>query len=266
MKEVKLSYSNKPSEIYDSGLQFAFVSKDMRQCHTWVLCKDFLQDVVFGVVNRCKIRIYGFDYDPKRMPLPDMDNMRVIIRDKNMAKSISNLDERIKNLQEFLNKIENKLEFKKSIITEVKGVVRGSRCKDRMFLVLGDKKWMHAPPLISLFTLYVRIGLFHKKGASFDDTIRNIKRGEQRSFFVFKYNTSLEGMQGNDRNYLNDSRRFRLAIMKHGVDMFLPKMEDNYNINKLGYDGSVRENIDNIHNNLGIVNGTDIGCWKLNRR
>lgn len=244
---------SKPAEIYSAGLQFSFASEDLEQCHGWVLCKDFLHDVIFGILNKSQVSIYGFTYDYRTMPHPDMKQMRMFVRDRNMSQHVGKfeMEKRIANLAEFMNKVETKLGFELSTVEEVQGVEKsGKTCKDRIFLITGDKRWMHAPPMISLFTLYVRAGLFHTAGDSYDKTIRKIKKKEEKA-------------QANDANYLNSSRKFRLAILKYGVGAFLEKMEDNYNLKKIGIgDGNVANSIYSIHGCLGIVHGKTVKVWK----
>jgi len=238
MKEVKLSSNS----IYQSvsGFQFAFVSKDMRQCHGWVTCRDALLDAIFKAVK--KQRTWLGVYDPKRMPLFDMSNLRIIITGDIVT------ERRIENLQEFLNKVEAKLGFKKSTIEEVDGIIHnGVKCKGKIFLIVGDKKWMHAPPLISLFSLYIRIGLFHIKGSSYDDTIGRVKKGKESSFFGFKYRTNISGVRANDPSYLRSTRKLRLLIMEHGIKLFSKEMKNNYNTEA-----------------YGIVDTAGVWDWKCN--
>ena len=49
-------------QAYNSGLEYAFISKDMKQCHPFVLCKDFLHDIVHANLNKKPVSIFGLVY------------------------------------------------------------------------------------------------------------------------------------------------------------------------------------------------------------
>ena len=68
---------NSLSEIYQQvNMQFAFISPDNEQSHTFVLCRDFLHDAVKAYLNKSSCEIYRFRYDYNVNPCIDMDNIK----------------------------------------------------------------------------------------------------------------------------------------------------------------------------------------------
>ena len=50
-KPTKIKWLEKPAalaQIYGSGLEYCFISKDGKQCCPFVYCKDFLQDAILA--------------------------------------------------------------------------------------------------------------------------------------------------------------------------------------------------------------------------
>ena len=57
-------------QIYKKGLEFAFVSDNYEQCHNFILCKDFLQDIVYSNINEKTINIFNDLYTLNTMQPP----------------------------------------------------------------------------------------------------------------------------------------------------------------------------------------------------
>ncbi len=241
VKRFKVSQSL--CEIYNLGFQMAFVSEKLEQCHPWVLCKDYLVDALWATFNKKKVAIYGFRYDPSDNDFPaiSLDPVKIIVRNKELDNN--DFDKQIENCCKFINIVEARLKFKMAVIEKVKLGDKGS-----VWMFTLDKRWIHASPMISMLSLFLRIGCFYNGKDRLQDTIRLFKKNEEGR----EYSPAGEA-KVNDGRYLSQSRRFRLLIMKKGISIFKPKMEDNY---------PNEEDIHTIHNNWGIVSSAKNSRFK----
>ena len=133
-------------QLYKKGLEFSFVSQNYEQCHNFILCKDFLHDVVYSNINNIPINIFNFSYNPFRDPKICLQELRLLVRNDND----SQFEEKISNSVNFIAEIESVLGMKKSKIR---------KCTNNTWLIRASKRWLKAPPMISLFVLLMRIGL-----------------------------------------------------------------------------------------------------------
>ena len=209
-------------EIYSSGFQIAMVSEDNKQCHPWVLCKDFLNDIIWGTLHKKQVSIYGLDFNYNRDPNPSLDPVKLIVRNK--KKTAAAFKKEIKQSIKFLNIVERQHGFKESTIEQV-----DYDGKDGVWMITCDKVWIHAPPMISLLGLYIRVGCHYPGGGSLNKAIKHYKTN----------------VKHNDARYLKQSREIRLHILENGISIFKKNMKDNYPKNS---------DVHTIHNALGIVN------------
>jgi hypothetical protein len=129
-------------EYQITGMHFVFLSVKNEMCHTWIKCRDFLQDAVRNQLTGRADAIYGFKYDPKVDPKIDLKKTRMLI------KGIK-LDETIEYSLRLVNHYEKVAGFKpRSKITKV----------DDMYIFLGAGEWSQSSVLISLYTLLIRLG------------------------------------------------------------------------------------------------------------
>jgi len=165
------------SQVYSEGLEYAFVTKDWRQVSQLVFCKDFLQDTLCAHYNDKKMSIYGFSYSPKTgLPLY-LEKTRILVtnwRDKT-------LPNRIEGSIDFLNQIEAALKMVKTKIYKVTELPSQYK-KAGGWVYEGSKRWMHAPPMISLYTLLIRVSLSHTVGDKYQDTIDKICKGTLKPY------------------------------------------------------------------------------------
>ena len=223
-KVKKFDRTQSLCEIYSTGFQFALLSADFEQSHAWVLCKDFMTDVIWATVNKKSASIYGFTYDSATYAPIDRDTVRLIVRDK--TKAATEFDASIEKSCEFLNLLESKMGFDLGQVEKVEHDDGGS-----VWMFTLDKRWIHASPVFSMLTLFIRVGCCYEGEGKLDDAIRKFKT-----------------VSHNDANYLKRSRKLRHLIIKKGLDIFKPNMEDNY---------PADATIDEVHNYWGIVNSTD---------
>tara|TARA_Y100000034_G_scaffold120815_1_gene164211 strand:+ start:254 stop:1069 length:816 start_codon:yes stop_codon:yes gene_type:complete len=224
-REVEWHKKNlKIFQIPKEGLEFAFLSADYRQVHQLVWCKDFLQDAVYAQINQKPIEIYGFSFNPATCPPVSMDRTRLMVtsfKDTNFGSKICN------NCREFLHQIEDHLKMSKTVVEKCAKTPPTYR-KSGVWILDSSKRWMKSPPMMSLFTLLIRIGLVHRLGDSFEKTLNRIKYGK-----VKPYNWRPKAYDGskhdNDQNFLRAGKRGFDAVMTHGDrKIFHKNIQDNY--------------------------------------
>lgn len=199
-------------QVFHRGLMFAFVSDQYEQCCPFVLCKDFLQDTIHAYLTKKKRSIFGFSYDPKRDPHISIKKTRLVIGSNGSA----NLRNNIPNCIEFLNQIEDHLHLSKTKYRECcnppKRFLAGG-----VWYLEGSRRWIKSPPMISFYTLLIRVGMCHVKGTSYTDTIEGVK------------SMTLHPEQCDDRSRLIGADKGIQKILSLGDrKVFTDKFEENY--------------------------------------
>lgn len=215
MEEVTIEWMPKKakiSQMYSTGLEYAFVTKDWKQVNQLVYCKDFLQDALCAMHTNQKMSIYGFSYDPNKSLPVYLNKTRILVtswRDKTFPN-------RIEGSLDFLNQIEDTLKMSKTKILKVKDLPVQYK-KAGAWIYEANKRWMKSPPLISLYTLLIRVSLVHVKGTNYVETMDKI------------CNNTLEPYQSYDRSYLRDARKGIDWILTYGDKKLFPnKTKDNF--------------------------------------
>lgn len=188
---------------YNNEMRFSFCSPKFEQCCEFVTCKDFACDAMFAAIHN--LRSCGPDYNPGGSdPRASLDPLMLIVRsDAKVSQSIK-----------YLNLIEHKLGFSPTHAqrAQIKGI------KNSIWLLSADKSWVHAPPMLHLYLLLVRIGVNYADG-KLHETIKRWK----------------VGALGADSTYLKQSRNLRLLILERGLDIFRRNREDNWPCSAQGY-------------------------------
>jgi hypothetical protein len=223
-------YTNKMSlqQAISSGVQMAFVSPDGEQCCPFVLCKDYLHDAVFNLLYKTKKKVWGFCYDPKKEKPIGLDAIRLLVTNSQDKK----MREKVPAMIEFLNQIESDLKLKKTIVRECADPpLKYRRCG--VYYLLGSKRWLKSPPMISLYTLLVRIGFSHEPGTAYMKTLEGIK------------NYKISAYQPEDRGRLNYALDGIKRIVKIGDrKIFFTDIKKNY---------PKGMHIKKMHDHMGIV-------------
>ena len=188
-----------------------------------------MTDVLWATVHQKPVSIYGFSYDPIKNPAISTDPVRIIVRNK--QKTDNEFDEEIQKSHEFLAILETKLQFDLSILEKVEHEDGGC-----VWMFTVDKRWIHASPLFSMLSLFMRVGCYYKGGGKLNDAIKSFKE-----------------VNHNDARYLKQSRNLRQLIFKHGLGIFQDRMEDNYPPNV---------SVDTVHDRWGIVNAASCNTFK----
>ena len=220
--------NNNLSQIYSSGLEYSFVNQKGEQCEEFKMCKDWLQDAVWATVHQTPASIYGFKFDPSSNPAIDMDNTRLLMtnaKDKDFLKKID-------NMLDFINQVEDIIGLQKTTVKLVSnpptkykacGVIETS----------SSARWMRSPAMLSLYTLFLRVGFAHKIGDNWQKTVKDMIKG------------NIPQYQHNDQGYLSRSVEGIKYIIKAGYkNIFYNQMKFNY---------PEKIDINTLHNNSGIV-------------
>jgi len=223
------------AQIYSMGFEFAFLSpagkKKFEQATTFVYCKDFLHDAVWAMVNQEAYTIYGFKYDPKKDKPLCLTHTALAFRNTKQKAKPEGFHNRLENCRELLHQVEKKLGFRPSFLQVAENP--DGPC----WIILGDKRWQLSPPLLSLYTLLIRVGMTHELGRSVEQTLELAEKK--------KYAYGEAG--SNDASYLKQGMKGIQAILKHGASIFYAKIAENYP-EKLKKHG--------LHDNFGIVSFT----------
>lgn len=223
-----LPLNSKILQIYSRGLEYALVSDDYKQCHNFVWCKDFLHDVMYATLNNRQVEIYKFRFNPETSPKPCLDKIRLLVtnsKDKKFALKIP-------GCLDFLNQIETRMKIKKSIVRQCWLPQEPYRAAG-VFMFEGSKRWIQAPPMLSLYSLLLRVGTSHTAGDAFENTIDGIKNG------------TIKASQKYDRKWLDSinpalEKLFRLGDRR----IFHKNIQENYPKKLV---------IDTVHNRMGII-------------
>jgi len=224
---VNFGQNYRTSQIYSQGFEFAFMSNidgTYQQACTFVYCKDFLHDAVWAMVNKTSWSIYSFKYNSaKDVPL-DMNNCVFAFRNTLYKGKEAEFHGKLAACQEFLNKFEAKVGFEPSRVYEVP--YDTGPC----WLIIGDKAWQHAPPLVGLYTLLIRVGYMHTPGDSADDTLEKAKSGK------IKIGSDNSYAGHRDCSYISQAWKGIQVVMKHGLKVFHDTIEENYpeNVRNIG--------------------------------
>ncbi len=237
---VKFGENYDTQQIYSRGFEFAFMARlkgkrIYEQATTFVYCKDFLHDAIWAFLNKTKVSIWGFKYDYEKDKPLQMDRTALTFRNTQYQKNPEEFHERRAACLEFLHGVESVLKFRPTQIHPVEH--EAGPC----WLILADKRWQLAPTLISLYTLFVRLGFFHTPGESIDQTIERAEKGKIKI-------GSDDAYAGNrDCSYIKQARKGIDTILRHGTEIFHPTLKENY-------PKSLLKN--GLHDNYGIVNFT----------
>lgn len=149
-------------------MEYCWISQDFQQASRFVMCKDFLADAFWANLYGKTTEIYDFEYDSSKWAKIDMTCCRLGVANQSDAKFY----EHITGALDFINQIAKMLRLKTS------QVIRCSNPPDRyksgVFVFENSAMWLNSPPLLSLLSLVIRIGMIHKKGNRSTDTFRNV--------------------------------------------------------------------------------------------
>lgn len=225
MNEIKVKWSSKkPSDSireYQSGLEMCFITGNnsdnvAEQVMDFVICKDYLHTTIAGcLLDKKQTHLY-FSYDPKTEPDVYLERTRIAIGNRE-DKGLAN---KIPALLDFLNQFEKRIHLMCSVAFTCNPP---ERFKDTgCFMLEGSGRWMLSPPMISLYSLLIRVGLRHNLGDNFDETIDRVILNKEESL--------PRGTVGcNDHEYLRAAMPGIERIQRIGyASIFHRNIKDNY--------------------------------------
>lgn len=229
------------AQIYSMGYEFAFLGRKTKkgpfhQATPFVYCKDFLHDAVWAFLNKSSIKIYSFIYDYATSVPLCLDRTVLAFRNAQFkGDKESEFHSRLEPCLEFLQLADRALGFRPTQIYPVPH--EGGPC----WMILADGRWQHAPTMVSLFSLFVRVGCFHKPGDTLETTISRAAEGE------VKVGDSSHYAGNKDGSYVKSGRKGIDCILEHGLGVFHDSQMENYppELKDKG-----------LHDNYGIVNFT----------
>lgn len=230
METVEIVWlKDKPSlsQIYSSGPEFCFVSEKNQQCHPFVMCKDFLNDAIYGCLHNKSASIYGFTYNTSSPPI-SFEKTRLAYTNSSDPK----LSEKIPGILDFINQVAKKLHLKRTSVKQISNPESKYK-KSGIYLFESTPMWMNSPPLISMYSLFLRVGSVHTVGDTFSKTIEDIISDKKKAY------------QKNDKSYLASAAKGIDDILKHGYRKFFFKdTKKNF---------PEKKSIGSIHDAFGIV-------------
>lgn len=241
LMEIQWYPDKSMSEIYQQvQMQFAFLSSPEdgnKQCHPFVMCRDFLHDAVKAHLNKNKWQIHGFIYEFGQFPPICMDNMLMLIRiklngnEKIKAKATEEFEQSIKRGLKLLHHYEKIAKLSLSVIEKVE-----DKGKNPVVIFTGDPIWMSNTFLISMYTYLIRMGAkemtFKSNKALMDEYQRVLKEFQKA------------GKSDNDITYLRDAWNKLDIVVKYRKDLF------GDDVHEMFYDSKIPPNT--FHNNCGI--------------
>jgi hypothetical protein len=231
-------------EIYSTGVEFALLGrheKQWQQAMTFVHCKDFLHDAVWATLHKQPVEVYNFKYDPQKDLPIHLLRVALAFRNRDLAESpgLEKFHAHLEGCMDFLQQVDQELGFRPTHLYPVK------HNKGPCWLVLGDRRWLLAPPLISMYSLLIRTGYYHNPGGHFRRTLEQVRDGELGIHTSDEYDSYGEASGTNDSRYVEQAWDGLEAIFEHGAALFHDDISENYpQLERFGL----------FHNDYGIVN------------
>jgi hypothetical protein len=247
---------NRICQIPKEGLEFAMLSDRYEQLNQLVWCRDFMQDIIWSYVNKQPIDIYGFKYDPNNAPHPSTKNLKLLITNFKDADFGNKL---INGTLPLIHSVEERLKIKKTVLEKCSTPPTVYR-KSGVWILKASKRWIKSPPMLSFYTLLVRIGMVHNKKDTLEDTIKKIKNGSTKTYYDQFFR---------DREMLDNAEDGIKRIMKNSDRGIFPaNISKNYPITYWDSNSKLRMNVYLIHDRCGIVGFSGgltklyFSCWK----
>lgn len=207
--------TNRICQIPKEGLEFAMLSSSYEQLNQLVWCKDFMQDVIWSYLNNHPIDIYGFKYNPLEAPAPSMRRVRLLVTNYKDHEFGEKLKQRVLPL---LHSVEDRMKMSRTVLEKCKTCPPTYK-KAGVWILDGSRRWLKSAPMLSLYTLMIRIGLVHTPPDSFEVTLGKIRDGRLKPYFDAKNRDRdmiNEALQGINRILLfSDRKLFSSDVRKN---------------------------------------------------
>jgi hypothetical protein len=216
MKIKKIQWYNGENQslrqALSSGVEFSFVSPDDKQVSPFAFCKDYLQDAVQGYIHHKRKTIYGFTYDPKKHPEISLKKTRLLVTNSRDV----NFGTKVACCLDFLHQIETDLKISRTRIHLCESPPRQYiRCG--VWLFEGSNRWIKSPPMLSMYTLLIRLGFGNVIGKPYREFLSEIISGKKDAY------QSIDAMR------LREAEKGIMRILTVGdKKIFDSKIEKNY--------------------------------------
>lgn len=231
------------NEIYQTNkIQFAFLAsptEGSKQCHPWVLCRDFLHDAVKATLTETTQSIYGFIFNGTKNPPVDVKKMRMLIRhtevkERDAKKTTEYEKDRIHRALALIHRFEKVGKLSKTKIERIQKTKDGIP----VWLLVGSKKWVRSPFMLSMYTYLIRLG-----------TDPNLMWDEGKPLTEILSDTASKNKSGggNDMRYLQTHHDKLEKIMAAHKELFYPA-------NDLDPSYSDVDVMQTFHDRSGILN------------
>jgi hypothetical protein len=187
------------SEAYGKGdkmPEFTIISPDGTQIGSWMRCKDFIQDTIWGFKNNKSYSIYGWKFNPKS----DAVSKRYLFLGMRWRAS-KKLKENLENVKATIEDVEKRVGIPLYQRTRFSRVLSNKGAE--YFVVYGSPAWTRCIGTVSFFTWLLR--------ASLTNSGRTLETIE-------KANTPV----ANDKYYLRGGEKFIKKLFSHGIESFKP--------------------------------------------
>lgn len=226
-------------QALSSGVEFSFVSSDNQQVSPFAYCKDYLQDAVQGYVTKKKKTIYGFTYDPKKHPAICLKKTRLLVTNSRDV----NFGTKVDCCLGFLHQIERDLKISRTQATLCENPP-GQYVRCGVWLFEGSNRWIKSPPMISMYTLLIRLGFGCGYNVNYKDYLESVKAGKSDAYMPVDKIRLQEAYKGINRI---------LAIGDKTI--FDKKIENNY-------PSAIK--VSTMHNACGII-GFSVGGGEIRK-
>jgi hypothetical protein len=164
-----------PSSVYVPSfldqVQFGFVSENASIVGRTHSCRDYLIDLLIRQINGADF--YTLDYVHQLGPRVCLMQMRLSVIRRNIH------DDDVERTLDLVHQMEDLLNIRP------RSMVRTLKFSDSNFgpimLWLGSKEWLIAPPMVSLYSLLIRVGQWHIVGNKWDQTWSDCIQTERSS-------------------------------------------------------------------------------------
>jgi len=250
LKDVKWhTKTNKICQIPKEGLEFAMLSPKYEQLNQLVWCKDFMHDMIWSYLNNQPIDIYGFKYDPRLSPTPSLKKLRLLItnyKDQDFGNKL------IKNVLPLIHSVEDRLKMPRTVLEKCK-TTPTTYMKSGVWILNASCRWLKATPMISFYTLLVRIGFVHQPEDNLEMTLIKVKEGKVKTY----YDNNCR-----DKEMIEKALPGIYKLMKYSdKKIFQSNIRENYPSHFLDGDNSVALSIFTVHDKCGVV-GFSIGSTR----
>lgn len=233
------------NEIYQkTGVVFAFMSADGKQCHPWVKCRDFLHDGVRTQITGETSEIYGFEFVKGVNPEINLKSMHMLVskNDLKTEEDLSAFDRKIMCGLKLLRHFEKIAKRRYSSIIQIPKANLPKTHK-AVYLFNGPGMWVSSPFLISMYSFLIRLGDKEIKFKNKDTLMEQLELIAKSPNDVGK-NLAVD----NDIDYLRICWKHLWKIIEAQKELFTPSEDGLHNIYR---NSSI--SLSAFHNYSGIV-------------